>query len=413
MANRKRKGERADGLIQVTLDIGYDENGKRIRKSFYGHSRTEAERKRDEFKAAMSKNTKYSNDITVSEWVKIYKETYRQKVDEAYLNNDNVPYNRLVDQLGYMAVATVTESDLQSALNKLKGTSFSNCDKYRQCMKRVFEKARKNKIITDNPAEDLVMPQYTKGTHRALETWEIKLILDHWNEPGLHAGLWIMLMMLAGLRRGEMIALNWSAIDMDNKLLTVCQTAVIKTNQSEIVKRAKTDAGLRTIPICRPLYDALSSVPKVKRKGLVCLSAHGKQLTDSSVSRGIETFCNAMERILNGEPMFQRGKRNDIIKRETDKNRIRFAFRVHDLRHTFCTLLYVRGIDLKSAQYFMGHADINTTLNIYTHLSKEKIAESNGIILGDFVGFETKQNHSKDEGGNLVVYNVMQNSQMP
>lgn len=409
MANRKRKGERKDGLIQVTLDLGYNDEGKRIRKSFYGHSRAEAERKRDEFKAAMEKGAKYAIGITVGEWVKVYKETYRTNVDEAYIVNDDVPYNRLVNELGYMKVAAITESDLQKSLNKLKGTSFSNCDKYRQCMKRVFERARKNKIITDNPAEDLVMPAYSKGTHRALESWEIDLILKHWNEPGLHAGLWVMIMMLAGLRRGEMIALDWSAVDLTNRLLEVCQTAVIKSNQSEIVKRAKTDAGLRTIPICQPLYDALITVPESSRNGLVCLSAHGKQLSESSVSRGLETFCKALERLANGEPLFQRGKRNDIIKRETDENRIRLSFRAHDLRHTFCTLLYFRGIDLKSAQYYMGHSDINTTLNIYTHLSKEMMAKSNEIILTDFVNVDENlnQNESGGIGGKMVVYDFI------
>lgn len=385
MANRKRKGERSDGLIQVTLDIGYDENGKRIRKSFYGKSRTEAERKRDEFKAAMKRGSQYESDITVGEWVKIFKDTYRQNVDEAYLSGDDVPYNRLVDELGYMKMSAVTESDLQNSLNKLKGKSFSTCDKYRQCLKRVFERARKNKIIVDNPAEDLVMPTYSKGSHRALETWEIEHILKHWNEPGLHAGLWVMIMMLAGLRRGEMIALDWSAVDLTSRMLTVCQTAVIKSNQSEIVRRTKTDAGLRTIPICEPLYDALCTVPEAKREGLVCLSAHGKRLSESAVSRGLETFCAALERLANGEPLFQRGKRNDLIKKETDENRIRFSFRAHDLRHTFCTLLYFRGIDLKSAQYYMGHVDVKTTLEIYTHLSKSGLTVSNNIIHGDFI----------------------------
>ena len=404
MANRKRKGERKDGLIQVVLDLGYNDEGKRIRKSFYGKSRTEAERKRDEFKASLDKGLKYNSDITVGEWVKIYKDTYRQNVDEAYIINDDVPYNRLVNDLGYMKVHVVTESDLQQSLNKLKGTSFSNCDKYRQCLKRVFERARKNKIILDNPAEDLVMPQYTKGTHRALESWEIRLILDHWNEPGLYAGLWVMLMMLAGLRRGEMIALDWSAVDLVNRLLEVRQTAVIRSNQSEIVKRAKTDAGIRTIPICPPLYDALCSVPESRRKGLVCLSAHGKQLTESSVSRGIETFCKALERIANGEPMFQRGKRNDIAKQESDDNRIRFSFRVHDLRHTFCTILYMLGIDLKTAQYYMGHSDINTTLGIYTHLNKEMVSRSNQII-NDFSDMleRLRQNATNVIGGKMVV----------
>lgn len=401
MANRKRRGERADGLIQVTLDIGYDKNGKRIRKSFYGHSRTEAERKRDEYKKG------YDNSITVGEWVTICKDTYRPNVSKAYLVNDNAPYNRLVNELGYMKMCDVTEADLQLALNKVSGMSFSTVNKYRYCMLKVFGKARKNKIIPDNPAEDLIMPPYNKGTHRALETWEIEHILKHWNEPGLHAGLWVMLMMLAGLRRGEMMALEWDSVDMDSRLLDVCQTAVIKGNQAEIVKRAKTDAGLRTIPICQPLYDALSTVPAKLRKGFVCLSSRGNRLSESAVSRGLETFCNALERLANGEPMFQHGKRNDLIQRELDEDRIRFSFRPHDLRHTFSTLLYDSNVDVKSAQYLLGHSDIKMTLDLYTHLSQERQNESRLLLMKGLDGLLDKRTknvlNTNTNGGKMVV----------
>lgn len=404
MANRKRKGERSDGLIQVTLDIGYDANGKRIRKSFYGKSRTEAERKREEYKKG------YANNITVGEWVTICKDTYRPNVDEAYLVNDNAPYNRLVNELGYMSMRDVTEADLQHALNKVSGMSFSTVNKYKYCLLKVFGKARKNKIIPDNPAEDLIMPPYSKGTHRALESWEIEHILRHWNEPGLRAGLWVMIMMLAGLRRGEMIALDWSAVDLTNRMLNINQTAVIKGNQSTIVRRAKTDAGIRSIPICQQLYDALSSVPVKARSGLVCLSVRGKQLSESAVSRGLETFCNGLERIANGEPALQHGRRNDLIVRPTNENRIRFSFRAHDLRHTFATLLYDSNVDVKSAQYLLGHSDIKMTLDLYTHLSQERENESRLLLMKGLDGLldERAKNtlNGNGNGGKMVVYDM-------
>lgn len=412
MANRKRRGERADGLIQVTLDVGYDANGKRIRKSFYGKSRSEAERKRDEYRNGMIHNSK----ITVGEWVKICKDTYRQNVDEAYLGNDDVPYNRLVDELGYKPVAAVTEIDLQKALNKVSGMSFSTVNKYKYCIIKVFEKARRNKIISDNPADDLIMPPYTKGTHRALEMWEIDLILKYWNASRLYAGLWVMIMMFSGLRRGELMALEWSSVDMMNRLLTVCQTAVVKGNQTKIVQRAKTDAGLRTIPICQQLYDALNSVPEGKRKGFVCLSAHGKQLSESAFSRGLEAFCTAIERVLNGEPMFQNGKRNDIVKPTINNDRIKFSFRAHDLRHTFATLLYNFGTDVKTAQYWLGHSDTKMTLDLYTHLTKEKEMESALALNKNFCSIIPNSLSQTDvfvgKGGNLVVCSDIQNAEI-
>lgn len=395
-----KKGKRSDGLIQVTLDVGYDANGKRIRKSFYGHSRAEAERKRD----AYSKRSKYSQNITVGEWVKICKETYRQNVNDAYLVNDDAPYNRLVNELGYVQMKDVTESDLQAALNKVSGMSFSTVNKYKYCLIKVFEKARRNKIIPDNPAEDLIMPPFNKGTHRALELWEIELIIKYWSEPRLYAGLWVMIMMLAGLRRGEMMALDWSAVDMTNRLLTVSRTAVIKGNQSEIVDRTKTDAGLRTIPICQRLYDALDSVPVSKRHGLVCLSAKGKQLSETAASRGIEMFCTAIERAANGEPMFQHGRRNDLKKDTQSEHRIRFAFRMHDLRHTFATLLYNANIDIKTAQYWLGHSDTKMTLDLYTHLSSEQETKNRYKFVSGLDGVLMENGiFTEINGGKMVV----------
>lgn len=378
-SKRKRKGERPDGLIQVSLQIGYKPDGRPDRKYFYGHSRAEAERKRDEYRASALVGAKFSKDITVSEWVSIFKQTYRTRVNGAYLKMDDVPYNRLVKKLGKLRVADVTEVDLQKALNELAGMSYSTVDKYRQAMRRVFERARKNKIISENPADGLILPQFEKGSHRALERWEIEHILANWNTGASHAGIWVLLMLLCGLRRGEMMALRWENVNLTARTLTVCEVAVIQSNRTIIEQRAKTDAGLRTIPICQALYAALMSYPESERNGLVCLSAKRKLLTESAVSRGLETFCKVMERILNGEPPTQRGRRTDIERKQATKkepDRKLFSFTAHDLRHTYATALYDAGVPVKAAQYFLGHADIRVTLDLYTHLSKERESAS-------------------------------------
>ena len=137
------------------------------------------------------------------------------------------------------------------------------------------------------------------------------------------------------------------------------------------------------LPICKALYAALISVPAEKRTGFVCLSAKGKQLTESAVSRALDTFCRVLERILNGEPPTQRGRRTDIERRKAarekklpPKERKQFSFTAHDLRHTYATALYDAGVPVKAAQYFLGHADIRVTLDLYTHLSKEREAAS-------------------------------------
>ncbi len=377
---RKRKGERPDGLIQLSYQIGFKPDGRPDRKYFYGQTRAEALKKRDEFKQRFESGLVIDPNITVAQWVDVFKATYRNRVNEAYLKNDDAPYNRLVKKIGRMRVAEVRESHLQKALNDVKGMSFSTVDKYHQAIKRLFERARKNKIIAENPADDLIRPLYVKGTHRCLEKWEFDHILTNWSNPDARTGLWIMLMMLCGLRRGEMMALRWENVNMMERTLDIKEVAVIKTNQPKIEERAKTDAGLRTIPICQTLYDALSSVPESKRVGLVCLSANGRPLSESAVRCGIRQFCTVMERLLNDEDTDQAGRRTDIERKQASKKdtkpRVAFTFRAHDLRHTFATALYDAGVPVKAAQYFLGHADIKITLDLYTHLSKERESTS-------------------------------------
>lgn len=379
MPHKKRKGERPDGLIQVSLQIGFRADGKPDRKYFYGHSRAEAERKRDAYKQRLGSS--FSPDITVREWVDVFKETYRQGIDDAYLDQDDVPYNRLVSALGWKRMVDVRESDLQSALNAVTNMSYSTVDKYAQCLRRVFLRAQKNKVISDNPAADLILPPSKKGSHRALDRWEVELILDHWNDPNTCAGLWVLLMMLCGLRRGEMMGLDWSDVDLRCRTLTVCRVAVVHHNQAFIVERTKTDAGLRTLPICQALFDALSAVPEEKRVGPVCRSARGKPLSEAAVRRGLEQFNAVLTRLRNGESPAKPVRLSKEAKAAQDEFRaspdyVVFSIRAHDLRHTFATALYDAGIPVKAAQYYLGHADIRMTMDLYTHFSRELDAAS-------------------------------------
>lgn len=368
---QKKKGERPDGLIQVTLTVGMSRDGKRLRKSFYGATRAEAEKKRDEYaRSHPSGAPAVPDNITLARWIEIYRATYDVNANPLYYSSRSAPYKRLTAALGARRVSSIREADLQSELNSISGMSFSTVNTYRQIMRRVFSKARKNGLITVDPSEDLRLPPHTKGTHRALTHDEVALITAHCLDEKLaRVGLWVMLMLYAGLRRGEMIALDWDSVDMENRLLNITQTAVIDGNQAVIEKRAKSTAGIRTVPIGEPLYLCLAAVPPEDRKGPVCVTSAGKRLTESACSRGLASFNLALERILNGEEPYQPGFRSDLApKREARRE---FSFRAHDLRHTFCTILYESGVDVKSAAYLMGHADIRVTMEIYTHLSEE------------------------------------------
>lgn len=384
---RKRRGERADGLIQVSASVGLDENGKRVRKYFYGRSRAEAEARHEAFLAANKIRSKYSIEITVSEWVDEVLAQYRGRVHDAYKGSDAVPFHRLKQDLGEMRVVDVIEADLQESLNELEGKSFSTVEKYYRAIQVTFKRARANRIIMLDPSELLIKPRSVRGSHRALDREEVDHILANWNAPGVRCGLWVMIMLLSGLRRGELVALDWSAVSLANRTIAVRQTAVLASNKTIIEPRAKTDAGIRVIPLCDALFAALSSVPKVQRKGFVCARSDASALTEQAFRKGFSGFVASLERLLNGYPASWAGVRRDLWsdeqKEKWDKRK-RFSFRSHDLRHTFATMLYDAGIAVKAAQYFLGHSDIKITLNLYTHFSREREVSSRLMMVDYF-----------------------------
>lgn len=404
-----KKGQRQDGLFAVYLDVtkwlGAKPGGKRNRKAFYGKTPEEAEAAKKAYLADLESGAPLdSHTITVSEWCDRWKNAYKSNVHGTNELSLNVQLNRLKKDLGSLRMRDVRNMHIQGSLNKMTGMSKSAISKYRMVVQQVFKRAHQNKIILDNPALDLLLPEGSEGSHRALERWEVNTIMDNWHVH--RCGLWAMLMLFAGLRRGEMIALDWKNVDLKERTINVYEAAEIISNQPVMQNKTKTKAGLRVLPICAPLLDALLTVPEKKRSGLVCVSADGSPISYSAFVRGWDGFNTAMTRVLNNEPVDQQGTRNDLSKkdrtgtidkvtsspvkiegsdtatpRKTKKERLVFSVRAHDLRYTFATALYDAmmsgsGFDVKAAQYYLGHSDIRMTMNIYTQLSDERENES-------------------------------------
>lgn len=361
----------SDKPAVVYGDYGRDSEGKRIRKKFTGADEVEARLKKREYEKERALGLhKYADNMTVRQWTDIWMNAYRSEIRGTNKVSYDTYVNRMNAEIGGQKIRDIRNIHLYRCLLTMKGMSKSSLTKYRMVIQQVFRKARQNKVIPDDPSEDLELPSGTSGTHRALEKWEIDLISANWNVH--RAGLWVMIMMLAGLRRGELIALDWDSVDMEKRNIHVRRAAEIVTNQAVIKDVTKTEAGMRTLPMCDPLFDALNSVPVEKRQGPVCAGLSGQLLTQSSFANGMSTFNQVMERILNGEPPVQQGRRNDLKKTEADPNRKTFSVRAHDLRFTFATLLHGAGVDVRSAMYYLGHSDIRMTMNLYTQLSKEK-----------------------------------------
>ena len=181
-----------------------------------------------------------------------------------------------------------------------------------------------------------------------------------------------MVMLYAGLRRGEALALDIDRdVDYHKKTITVRYAVRFPDQQHPVLVDPKTEAGSRTIPLLDVLADELQG-----KHGLLITDADGNMMSESAWSRAWESYLCKLSVLHNGHAKRWHGKTKEdkaiLAAGGTIPPWQDISIRPHDLRHSYCTMLYDAGVDLKTAQLWMGHADVDVTMKIYTHLTEER-----------------------------------------
>ena len=164
-------------------------------------------------------------------------------------------------------------------------------------------------------------------------------------------------MMLSGLRRGEATALQWNDIDFENNKISVTKSYNFKDKEFKTPKNGKA----RVVSVPQILIDYLRTLPRTSF--FVLTNAKGRMMTDDSWKQLYKSYMHDM----NLRYGFAGNAPNKYSPIKIPMGITPFT--PHELRHTFCTTMYEAGIDAVTAKEQMGHADIQTTLSIYTHLS--------------------------------------------
>lgn len=362
-----KKPVRSDGRYKVTLDIGRTPEGKRIQKSFYGKTQREANAKKREYEERLAEGANPER-MTVAQWAEQWL-PYSSTNEEARRLNQRY-LNKLLPQIGHMQLAEVRQIDIQRFAASLSSLKQPTVNAARRTACRLFKAAAKNNYIKESPCEDVVWEGQKSETHRMLEEWEKLLILRHWNKTDV--GIRAMIMLFTGCRIGEALALEWEDIDFENNLVRISKTVRMRGKETQL-STPKTEAGNRTVPLLKPLREALESLD-VDRQGIICKSRQGGLVGTGELYCSWDTWIRNMENIANKRPI------DGIRPRKRPKDYVTFSIRTHDLRHTYCTMLYEAGVGLKEAQYLMGHADAEMTLRIYTHLSNNQLTKANALL---------------------------------
>ena len=270
------------------------------------------------------------------------------------------------EELRDYEIGQVRADDIERVLIGLsdKGLSQRTINLYRSTIRQIMRRAV-GRVIATNPANqvELAAVGRREEQRRALTAEEQQWI---WDTPH-RAQPVAVIMMLSGLRRGELAALTWNDVDLEARTITVNKVIEYDSNGVPSLRHVtKSAAGMRTVDIPQRLADYMRGMPK--DNFLVIHSAHGGVMTESAWAKMWRSYMRELNRKYGTRTpadleLLRSGRPGPKALDMTIPN-----ITMHWLRHTFCTLLYLAGVDVIQACAQMGHADVSTTLRIYTHM---------------------------------------------
>lgn len=340
--------KRADGRYARQVVVGH-KNGKPVRKTLYGKTLKELDKKYREFM-----DLKESGKLLESDKVKFRElaemwliNTKSGELKPQSYNNLSSQIKGLNEYIGDLYVIDIKKAHMEQIRADL--IKQGRIDKYNKALgnaRAIFDYGIGANLAYSNPTAGMKRITH-KAEKRALTPQERTLIENA--DLNEFERCFTSLLLYTGMRRSEALALNISDIDFTKKCITINKTLVLSkasTSEGILQHNTKTDSGTRTIPIPQQLFPVLKDYCK-NRVGIMFLSEYGNYIGTSTFRKRWLQFLKKLEKE-NGEPVAE-----DITP--------------HMFRHTYASDLYKAGIDIKTAQYLLGHKDIKTTLDTYTH----------------------------------------------
>lgn len=329
--------KRKDGRYQkkVTLSDGRQ-------RLVYGRTIAEVTQAADALRDQDRGGLVIGDNTTVDEWAKAWITTYKSGLRNNTLAMYRNAYNaHILPFLASIKLRDVRPVNIREVMKNVSHQSESLQRKVLNTMRQLFITARQNGLLISDPTEGIKITPHAKSKKKEYLTLkEQAALMAALNDVDPRARCFVGLCLYCGLRREEALGLQWG--DIHGGKLTVNRASTfLQNNQPDPNQELKTKASHRAIPIPKQLQEILDSTPHTGLYLITC--SDGRLMTQVSFRR----LWDKVKRVAPCE------------------------VRPHMLRHSYATNLYRAGIDLKTAQYLLGHSTIQMTANIYTHMEKE------------------------------------------
>lgn len=258
--------------------------------------------------------------------------------------------------LGNHKLAVLSVANVQQFLNQRleQGDSIRKVQIMRTVLSAALTRAIREELVNRNVARLAELPQWHSGTIRPWTVDEARSFLAACKPNPLYAAF--VLLLLYGLRRGEVLGLRWQDIDSSSSTIQIEQQLQQLNNGTLHIGPVKTRAGHRKLPLLTLAQKALEAQAQIQAG---YRAEMGSAWPDTDLVFTTRT----------GRPI---GPRNFVrsFRRICDANGIRLI-KVHHIRHTVASLLKVLGVPARDAQLILGHSRLAVTLEVYTHTDDE------------------------------------------
>lgn len=372
--------DRKNGSYLLTYSMGFKADGTRARKTRTVKAKniTEAKKMLAAFVTEIEQGeyidpSKMTFGAIVKEWREKYAERNLSsgtiEVYDYYLTGHMLPEfsHRPLDKIIPMHI-----TDYLIGLEKSRkdgkegGLAPATVQKHYNLLSSIFQFAKRNGLIKNNPVENAERPVVRKTETDVYTTEEVHELFKLLEKEEIQHNLMIRLAIETGMRRGELLGLQWEDIDFERNKISIRHS--LSYTKEEGYQLGDTKSRKKRVVIAsRGMMDRLKNYHLIKRK---------ERLQSSELWEGGSCFFVFSD--WNGKPLYPGSPTRwwSRFLERTEFKKIRF----HDLRHTAATLLINQGLHAKIISERLGHADISTTMNVYGHYLEEADQKAADIL---------------------------------
>ena len=373
---RKRK----NGSFEIKVSCGYDVNGKQVNqyRSYYpepGMTKKQIEKEVNRQAVLFEEDCK-RGQITAAvkfqtlceQWFDEYAKLNLRPTSIQRLRGATV---RVYPALGHKRMDKITARDIQKFITDLvtngknmrtgKPLSKKTAVHHLNLISDVFQYAIRMGMLCDNPCRRVFLPPIEHTEKEIFTLDEVQKLFENITGEPLKYQLFFSLAVYGGYRRSELLGLEWKDIDFENDLIHIRRTSQYTAELGIYTDTTKTRKSKR-----------VSKMPKY----IMELLGQFKQEQDAEIER-IGSKWEDHDRLFtkwNGAPM---NPQTPFEWLQGYCERIGVPFKnIHSLRHLHASLLIFQGVDVVAVSSDMGHSEISTTLNMYSHMFQEARARN-------------------------------------